>query len=150
MDLRSVSTPWKTGNDTDAVISKYNGYIVPRAMRSWKGGWGPYEFEFTESGSSGFAEGSALFLQELSAFLHQSNLDQILGVRMLDSRDTNASVEVTEGRSNIMLTKGSVDEESLISAMWVFGMDEDDRCNCREYCYKDRGGAHTGSNHGCG
>lgn len=83
-------------------------------------------------------------MQQLSAFLHQNRLDQVLGLRLLESRDPEVSVEVTEGTSNIMLSRGAVDGQQLIPAMWVFGTDEDDRCSCMEYCFTDRSGKHTG------
>ncbi|KPM37935.1 hypothetical protein AK830_g8613, partial [Neonectria ditissima] len=89
--------------------------------------------------------------EELSAFLRQNGLDQVLGLRLLDSRDPDVSIEVTEGTSNIMLPQGAIDGQQLIPAMWIFGNDEDDRCNCMEYCFMDRSGKHTGNGtHGCG
>ena len=112
------------------------------------GHWQPYEFEFSSSEPSEIPD--ADFLRELSDFLNRHDLEEVLGIRLLESRDPGISVEVTEGASNIMLPKGAVDEKSLIPAMWVFGVDEDDRCNCREYCPTDKNGNHTDSMHGCG
>lgn len=150
VDIRNVSTPWETGKDTSLILSKYNGHIVPRSMRAWNEAWVPYEFEYSEKGSFDITDHHTVFLEKLSTFLLQHDLQQVLGIRLLESRDASVSVEVTEGQSNIMLPKEAVNEETLVSAMWVFGKDEDDRCNCMEYCFKDRAGKHTGGTHGCG
>ncbi|KAH7019807.1 hypothetical protein EDB80DRAFT_820410 [Ilyonectria destructans] len=149
VDIRNVSSPWETGGDTDPVLKKYNGVIVPRSLRFLNGDLLPYEFDFSAEKSS--TESNAEFLQQLSAFFHQNGLDQVLGLRLLESRDPDVSVEVTEGTSNIMLPQGAVDTQQLIPAMWVFSTDGDDYCSCVEYCYEDRGGSHTGDGtHGCG
>lgn len=50
----------------------------------------------------------------LSAFLHQNGLDEVLGLRLLESRDPDVSVEVTEGISNIMMPRGAVDSSSFL------------------------------------
>ncbi|KAG8412960.1 hypothetical protein J3458_013383 [Metarhizium acridum] len=149
VDIRNVSSPWETGGDVEPTLKKYNGIIAPRSLRFLDGALKPYEFDFVEEERS--MEMNEKFLQKLSHFLLDTKLDQVLGLRLLDSRDTSVSVEVTERNSNIMLPLGAVDEKNVIPALWIFGTDDDDRCNCREYCYTDRSGKHSGEgNHGCG
>jgi hypothetical protein len=112
-----------------------------------EGNFVPYERPHPAFGG----EGDVRFLKEFGGFLAEHGLDQVLGLRDLDQRDPKLNVEVTEGRANIMMPRGSVPESELIPAVWVFGVDDDDRCNCREYCYRDSNGKHTGEgNHGCG
>lgn len=147
VDIRNVSSPWETGDTTSATVVKYEGRIVPRSLRFVGEHVQPYEFEY--SAREPTAAANDVFLQHLSGFIHSHRLENILGLRLLESRDPEVSVEVTEGTSNIMLPRGAVDAKQLIPAMWIFGKDEDDRCNCREYCLRDRGG-HTSQEHGCG
>ena len=56
-------------------------------------------------------------------------------------------MEVTEGKTNIMMPRGSVPDEDLIEALWVFSAIETQSCHCREYCFT-RDGKHV-ANHGC-
>lgn len=105
----------------------------------------PYEFAFSEAiPSVASHEG---FLRELSSLLYDIGLENLLGVRLLDSYDPNRPKEVTEGKTNIMMPRGSVPDADLIEALWVFSAGENQSCYCREYCFT-RDGKHV-ANHGC-
>ena len=108
----------------------------------------PYEFAFHE-GYIGDTHDNSDFDEEVHAFFQRHKLENVLGIRDIENRDHKYNIEVTEGKTNIMLAKGSLDKENTVTALWTFTEDED-RCNCREYCYQDTAGKHTGSNHGCG
>jgi len=71
-------------------------------------------------------------------------MDKILGLRALEQRVSNLGLEVTEGKANLVVEAGAVPTESLIEALWIFGVDDDGRCHCREYCLKTSGD-HTSS-----
>ncbi|KAI1325827.1 hypothetical protein F5Y16DRAFT_411223 [Xylariaceae sp. FL0255] len=148
VDIRNVSLPWELGSDTSLELRKYDSRITPRSLRFLGEYVQLYEFDFSTRESPITVDDG--FLRHLSEFLYEHGLENILGLKLLELRDPEVSVEVTEGISNIMLPRGAVDDNQLILAMWVFGKDEDDRCNCREYCYTDANKKHTGSNHGCG
>lgn len=85
----------------------------------------------------------------ISALLHQHGLENVLGVRSLDGYDPELSVEITEGKTNIMIPRGSVKDSELIEALWVFKSDAFLRCHCREQCLKDYEGKHF-ETHSCG
>lgn len=145
VDYRNISAPW-TVNDKNAVVSKYEGFIVPRSFRFFDRKLTPFEFEF----SSFFPQGNCdlEFFERLSCLLHDHNLENVLGVRCLDKFDPELSVEVTEGKTNIMISRGSVQNSELIEAFWIFSTDDDQRCHCRESCWKDSEGKHV-EDHGC-
>lgn len=81
--------------------------------------------------------------------LQRYGMDEILGLRELEWRSSNLSLEVTEGNANIIMVAGAVPTDSLIEALWILGVDDNDRCYCREYCL-NTSGDYTGSEHGCG
>jgi hypothetical protein len=147
-----TSNPWEVGDATSHVIDKYEGTILPRSFRLMEGNFVPYEFGYFHETRLPTFEGrrDGQFLKKFGSFLAEHQLDRVLGLRDLDHRDPKLNVEVTEGKANLMMPRGSVPDSELVPAVWTFGLDDDDRCNCREYCYKDSKGKHTGSNHGCG
>ena len=145
VDYHHSATAWEVGSQTSTLVPKYQGSIVPRTFRFMGGGTVPYEFAFSETMPSETSHEG--FLQELSGFLHDHGLEGILGVRLLDSYDPDRPMEVTEGKTNIMMPSGSVLDTDLIEALWVFHPEETQRCHCREYCFKSDG-KHV-ENHGC-
>ncbi|KAK4459680.1 hypothetical protein QBC42DRAFT_289295 [Cladorrhinum samala] len=87
------------------------------------------------------------FLKEFGNFLAEHQLDRVLGLGDLDQRDPKLNVEVTEGKANIMMPRGSVPESELIQVRrfgtWGSTTHDDDRCNCHEHCHKDSKGRAT-------
>jgi len=75
-------------------------------------------------------------------------LDQTFGLRCLEEYDPSLSIEVTERKSNIMLDRDSVPQSELIEALWVFGVDDNERCHCREHCWPTKEG--HDQDHSCG
>ncbi|KAL4961394.1 uncharacterized protein BDV14DRAFT_203844 [Aspergillus stella-maris] len=120
VDFRNISTPWTVSENDDFVVPKYKGFIIPRTFRFFHGYLTPFEFDFSSS-SPPRSDADREFLQELSVLLHQYGLENVFGVRSLDRYDSDLSVEVTEGKANIMISRGSVKESELIEAFWVFG-----------------------------
>ena len=105
----------------------------------------PYEFAFSEETQSEASHKS--FFQDFSSLLCNIGLENVLGVRLLDSYDLSRPIEMTEGKKNIMMPRGSVPDADLIEALWVFSTGETQSCHCREYCFtRDR--KHV-ANHGC-
>ncbi|KAJ5677529.1 uncharacterized protein N7477_003162 [Penicillium maclennaniae] len=139
VDYRNVSAPW-TVNDKDFMVPKYEGFIVPRTFRFFNGNLAPFEFGFSFSSFHGNYD--LEFFERLSRLLHDHNLENMLGVRFLDTFDPKLSVEVTEGKTNLMIPRGSVQDFELIEAFWVFSTDDNQRCHCREFCWKDSDGQH--------
>ncbi|KAK9641238.1 hypothetical protein HCH54_008992 [Aspergillus fumigatus] len=133
VDYRNVSAPWEADGNADRIVPKYQGAIVPRSYRLFRDSFMPYEFDFAEVEESSHPalQGTrdAEFLTELSALLEQHGLEDVLGLRILDGRDSELSVEVTEGRANIMLPRRAFEPESLIEALWVFGPELVDACH---------------------
>lgn len=146
VDYKQSATAWHVGCENASTIPKYGGFVVPRAIRWINQRPCPYEFAFSESPVS--LDGYEKFLRELANMLEELNLQEILGLRMLESHDSSRNVEVTEKTTNIMIPKGCVPETELIEALWKCGLMEDDRCDCREYCIQTRGGEHE-EYHGC-
>lgn len=144
VDCRNISGPWTVDDNRDPVVPKYEGFIKPCTFRVFEGQFIPYEFDFADSPLD---NGHPEFLEKLAALLHQYGLEDVLGVRLLDKYDPGLSVEVTEGKTNIMILRGSVKESDLIEALWVFEPNSLQKCHCREYCITVRG-QHT-ENHGC-
>ncbi|KAF2261487.1 hypothetical protein CC78DRAFT_607690 [Lojkania enalia] len=147
VDYRNISSPWDVSHDTQAVTTKYNGFIVPRSFRFLEEKLVPFEFEFSDLNSPSEIDGA--FSAKLSSLLNQLGLDHVLGLRTLDTHDSELTVEVTEGNANIMIKRGIVSDDELIQAVWIFGKDEDDACHCKEFC-RVLGGEHVESNHSCG
>ncbi|KAF2844162.1 hypothetical protein T440DRAFT_494225 [Plenodomus tracheiphilus IPT5] len=114
------STAWKVGHEQTDIVAQYEGQIVPRSYRLYKG----------------------------AAVLKILGLDQIFGLRCLNEYDPSLSIEFTEGKTNIMLVRGSVLEYELIEALWVFGVDDNDRCHCRKHCWPKKDG--HDQDHSCG
>lgn len=108
----------------------------------------PYEFKLSDADSP--PQVNQGFVSEMSFLLCQHGLDQVLGLRVLDRYDSELIIEVTEGNVNIMIRRGTIPEEELIQALWVFAKDEDQACHCREFCRRDSNGNHFESNHTCG
>lgn len=119
----------------------------------------PYEFESSDedSNSAGQAAGgSALgkadqrFLADLASLLKHRKLDQLLGLRAPHQYDSELTVEVNEGTTNIMIRQGVILSSELIEALWVFvERGKRGRCHCREFCRSDRKGDHVENNHSC-
>ncbi|OTA93918.1 hypothetical protein M434DRAFT_30424 [Hypoxylon sp. CO27-5] len=148
VDCRNISAAWEIGDDDNAVVSKYDNFILPRSFRLLHGEFVPYEFEFSETDS--LQQIDQDFLSQLSSLLYVYDLDLVLGLRSLDTHDSDLTVEVSEGNMNIMIRRGIVPDNKLIQALWIFTKDEDDRCHCQEFCRVDRKGLHFESNHSCG
>jgi hypothetical protein len=117
-----TASPWTVGDDTDHTVSKYDGAIVPRSFRLMDGDFVPYEFGYLheEQPTSG-GSGDANFIREYGRFLADHQLDGVIGLRDLDQHDASVNVEVTEGKSNIMLPRGSVPQSMLIPAFGFMG-----------------------------
>ncbi|KAK2777152.1 hypothetical protein FQN53_002353, partial [Emmonsiellopsis sp. PD_33] len=102
VDLRNMSTPW-TVNNSDIVVPKYEGFVIPRTFRFFNGIWSPVEFDYSPCTSDGDPDQE--FLEGISALLRQHGLDNVLGVRSLGRHDSELSVEITEGKTNIMMPR---------------------------------------------
>jgi hypothetical protein len=109
VECRHTSSPWKVNDATSSVIDKYDGKILPRSFRLLEGNFVPYEFEYSCTKSTTLqGETDYQFLKELSDMLVELGLHQLLGLRDLDQREPELNVEVTEGKANIMIPRGSV------------------------------------------
>lgn len=112
-----------------------------------------YKFDFAEVEESLYPalQGTrdVEFLTELSALLEQHGLENVLRLRILNSHDSKLSIEVTEGRVNIMLPRRVFEPESLIKALWVFGPELVDACYCKSYCVVSRWLYIGDLGHGC-
>lgn len=75
----------------------------------------PYEFAFLEVIPSVTSHEG--FLRELSSLLYDIGLENMLGVRLLDSYDPDRPMKVTEGKTNIMMPRGSIPDADLIEAL---------------------------------
>jgi len=154
VDFRNISAPWTIGDDdaNDAIIThKHDGLILPRSFRLVdEGKLVPYEFDFSDT--DWIPRFNPAFISELSDLLCASGLDQILGLRILDKRESELPVEITKGKMNIMIPRGVIPESELIEALWVFGLgdDDDDRCHHRSVCRRLKNGDHYESDHSYG
>ncbi|KAF1351771.1 hypothetical protein EJ07DRAFT_136915 [Lizonia empirigonia] len=145
VDYSHSSTAWKVDQKMD-VVPVYQGQIVPRSYRLYKGTTVAYEFAYSEAGN-----GSAPlpdFQTGALGMLKQLGLDEIFGLRHLDWHDPSRTIEITEGKTNIMIGRGAVPPNELIEALWIFGTDENDRCHCREHCWPTKEG--HDKDHSCG
>ncbi len=133
-------------HDTNATAHKYEGVVSPRSFQLNKRQFVPYKFGFSDAELP--SPMNQDFLVELSLLLQQLRLDKVLGVRVLDNHNSELTVEVTEGKVNMMIRRGAVLDEELIPALWIFG-DEDQACHCKEFCRVDKGN-HVEKNHSCG
>ncbi|KAL1867181.1 hypothetical protein Plec18167_008722 [Paecilomyces lecythidis] len=133
VDYRNISMPWAANDTCGSIVPKYEGFVVPRTFRVFHEQLIPYEFEFSTIPVF-HNSGHANFLQKLADLLRQYDLDKVFGVRSLTEYNPELSVEVTEGKTNIMIPRGSVQESDLIEALWVFSPNGLQKCHCREYC----------------
>jgi hypothetical protein len=147
VDYRNMSSPWDLSHDTKATACKYGGFVCPRSFRFCDGQFVPYEFDFSDTELASPANRE--FLVKLSVLLRQHGLDEVLGIRVLDKHNPELTVEVTEGKVNMMIRRGTVPDDELIPALWSFGKDEDQACHCQEFCRVDNGN-HVEKNHSCG
>jgi hypothetical protein len=144
VDYHHTSAAWTVGDEMADVTERYHGFVVPRSFRLFDGVPAPYEFAFSSTAPSYDEE----FHQKLFNMLRNLGLQDVFGLRYLDEYDPELSMEVTEGNTNIMMPRGSVPDSSVIEALWVFGPRDNDRCHCREVCFKLKDG-HQGD-HSCG
>lgn len=150
VDCHHTATPWTCGDRSTSTFEKYEGHIVPRSYRFYENGTSPYEFAFRAEAS---APDDADFVRELGDLFEKLDLANLLGLRVLGDRDSELKVEVTEGKASIMLAPGAVPDSELIEALWIFGLDDDDRCHCREVCWptkKPDGTDNHLKDHSCG
>ena len=125
-------------------MSQYAGSIVPRSFRLYEGAPAAYEFAYSRDASY---DNNSFQITALK-LLESLQLDHIFGVRLLDDHNPEMSVEVTEGRVNMMLPPDGVPQSELIEALWTFGVDDNDRCHCREHCWPTKEG--HDQDHSCG
>jgi hypothetical protein len=144
VEAHHTSAPWKVGSERTDTVPHYKGMIVPRSFRHFKGRVIPYEFAYTKEARTPINAFVNLALKLLKSL----NLDHIFGVRSLDDRNPNLSVEITEGKVNIMLEPDAIPETELIEALWMFSKDDNDRCHCREHCWPVKDG--HDKDHSCG
>jgi len=140
-----ISLAWDLGDEDKIIVPKFDGVIVPRSIRLLDGKLAPFEFSFSLTEP----KFNLHFLTEALCTIQDLGLHNVLGVRYFDKHDPQFSVEITQGNANVMVPRGPVSDSDLIDAFWVFNLDEDDRCHCREQCFPQGGGAHQG-NHSCG
>lgn len=120
---------------------------MPRSFRLLGDKLDPFEFAYRPGMT---AEKSLDMSKALKAgeLLRTLKVDNFLGLRHLEGRNPDFNVEVTENNANIMIPRDAADNDKLIPAVWIFGPNDDDRCNCNEYCSKESWG-HV-KTHGCG
>lgn len=138
-----VSLPWNLDDD-NIIVSNLGGVIVPRSIRLFNGKPAPFEFVFVREEPKldiGFVADALHAIQDLG-------LHDVLGVRYFDTYDPKYSVEITQGNANVMVPGGE-GLSGLLEAFWVFSLDEDQRCHCREQCFPQEGDDHQ-ENHSCG
>ncbi|KAF1995659.1 hypothetical protein P154DRAFT_580630 [Amniculicola lignicola CBS 123094] len=143
VECRHSSTAWKVGKEMD-VVPQYQGVIAPRSFRLYNSAAVPYEFAYSTKEphfNVTFETGALKMLENIA-------LDQIFGLRHLDEHDPSLSVKITEGKTNIMMDRGSIPESELIEALWIFSNNEDNRCHCREHCWPTKDG--HDKDHSCG
>lgn len=82
------------------------------------------------------------FQQKVFRLLCQLGLEDVFGLRRLpllfiDDHDPDLlSLEVTEGKVNMMMARGSVPDTEVIEALWIFGPQENEACHWRENCFR--------------
>jgi hypothetical protein len=138
VDYHHVATPWTFDDESSEILQKYDGYIVPRTYRFFGNRKIPYEFAFQNEACS--MEEDADFKEQFSDLLQKLDLAHLFGLRVLGDHDPNFPVEITEGRASIMLPRGAVPDSEMIEALWTFGLEDDDRCHCREVCWPTKTG----------
>ncbi len=146
VEYNNSASVWNIEQNTD-MVEMYSGKIVPRTLRWFKGTAVPCEFGFVV-GKEQIYGGQQTFVQRFFDLLNAKGLTQVYGLRCLDSFDADLSMEVTEGRTNIMLPQGSIPLSETIEAMWTFGLYDEDRCNCKTVCFKLSTG--HDQDHSCG
>ncbi|KAK2760012.1 hypothetical protein FQN54_002748 [Arachnomyces sp. PD_36] len=129
-----MSMPWVVPEHTGSIIAKYDAFIVPRSYMFRDKAIVPYEFEFAEFAQP-LDEGDE-FTKALLALLEQYDLLDVFGMRLLDAHDPNLPMKITGKKVNIMMRHGSIPDSEVIEAMWVFGLDEDDKCHCEGKCWR--------------
>lgn len=140
-----TSTPWKVGQEERDVLPQYAGHIVPRSFRLHQGAATAYEFAYSTTGTP---SSESSFVTDGLEMLKNLGLDQIFGLRLLGDHNPHLSVEVTEGKANIMLSPEGIPPTELIEALYVFNDNDNDRCHCREHCWPVKDG--HDKDHSCG
>lgn len=98
VECRHSSAAWKVGTEMD-VVPQYEGLITPRSFRLHKGAAVPYEFAY----STEAPRFDDTFQTRALKMLENFGLDQIFGLRRLDEHDPSLSIEITEGKTNIIM-----------------------------------------------
>jgi hypothetical protein len=79
------------------IVSKYEGFIVPRAFRFVGGKVSPYEFSFSTIETVPL-DGYETFLRDVACWLRSHDLDEVFGIRRLDDYHANLPLGVTRGK----------------------------------------------------
>lgn len=132
VEYHDVSTPWRLSNTEDPVVPALGGYIVPQNFKLEGGKSTPFEFAMQYEKPESDDDASPEFLNDLSQVLETHNLSNVLGLRRR-SPETDLTLEVTQGRANIMVLPGKTDEP-VIEAFWTFGEGVDAEAVCRQVC----------------
>lgn len=127
------------------MISVFNGTIVSRSFRAFRGKYVPYEFGFTAEAPVYDLE----FQDKVIKLLCKLGLEELFGLRLLYKYEKK-SVEITQGKASIMIPKELVPLDNAIEALWVFNENDDDRCHCNSQCTPQPGGKDHTANHNCG
>jgi hypothetical protein len=109
VELNNIAVPWKNQDGDD---NHTGGNILPNAWLLVDGKLMPYEFFFSPTGKEKTLdltqEKFRAFLDQFVAAAKDSNLDDVVALRMFPYLGYKGGMELTEGRANIVLKPGQV------------------------------------------
>ena len=73
-----------------------------------------------------------VWFQVLAALLVAYKVQDILGICLLTDMDDDFSLEITEGRANIMIKGDSVPKDGVTEAVWIFHPEPDSIMDAKE------------------
>jgi hypothetical protein len=142
VEYGAISTPWTLYETDDHEIEAMGGYIVPQNYRlNDNDELCPFEFEMQYDRPSGASGITPEFLHDLNQVFQEHNLSDVFGLRKRGP-PTDLTLEITQGRANIMIRPLESEEQRTVPAFWAFGSGEPKMLQCYIYCYINRCGVH--------
>ena len=112
VEFNNIATPWK-----DVKGDQYGpmGKVVPTAWLITGDKLMPYEFSFTPLGKEKAFDFTNLgsFLTEFVKIAKEIGLNEVIALRLFPGQDFKGYLEITNGRSNIVLNPDQVGIRSL-------------------------------------
>ncbi|KAI1759402.1 hypothetical protein GGR53DRAFT_527443 [Hypoxylon sp. FL1150] len=115
----------------DPLLGLNKGYIAPRSLRFDGKNLVPYDFRYLDDEQTPTTSLSPEFVEELSTYLIHAGLDQVVGLRILESRKTEVPHDVVVAIKDIKLSP-RLEGTPRFPPPWIFRLPEECECDSND------------------